>query len=148
MRRRRAASKVVFLQLAIALCAPAALGIAVHLGRYPAAAIYWMLGFSAVAIALYGKDKLAAIRGNWRVSEGTLHLLAVAGGWPGAAVAQRLFNHKTSKRSFRQVFWLTVLLNCALIAWTFTASGQALLREQLVELHLLCSRLAELLLAR
>jgi uncharacterized membrane protein YsdA (DUF1294 family) len=37
--------------------------------------------------------------------------LALAGGWPGALLAQQVLRHKSTKREFRQVFWATVLLN-------------------------------------
>jgi uncharacterized membrane protein YsdA (DUF1294 family)/cold shock CspA family protein len=69
------------------------------------------LVLSAVAFAAYGTDKVAAVRGGWRVPENTLHLLAVAGGWPGALVAQQYLRHKSSKPEFRAVFWATVVIN-------------------------------------
>jgi len=55
----------------------------------------------------------AARTGQWRTPEHTLHLLSVLGGWPAAWVAQRVLRHKTSKRSFQRVFWLTVVVNLA-----------------------------------
>jgi uncharacterized membrane protein YsdA (DUF1294 family) len=61
----------------------------------------------------YALDKTAAQQGRWRIAENHLHALALAGGWPGAWLAQRAFRHKTSKPAFRAVFWLTVLLHCA-----------------------------------
>jgi len=71
-----------------------------------------------VAFVAYGYDKRASLRGAERVSERTLHLLALCGGWPGALAGQLLFRHKTRKASFQACFWLTVLLNGAmLIAW-------------------------------
>jgi uncharacterized membrane protein YsdA (DUF1294 family) len=45
------------------------------------------------------------------VPEKTLHMMALAGGWPGAWLAQKMFRHKTSKKEFQVVFWLTVVLN-------------------------------------
>ncbi len=74
------------------------------------------LGLSATTFVAYALDKRAAMTGQWRISENTLHLLALAGGWPGAMLGQRLLRHKTSKRSFLRVYWLTVLLNLALLA--------------------------------
>lgn len=71
---------------------------------------------SVAAILLYGKDKTASTTGAWRVSESTLHLVALFGGWPGALVAQQLFRHKTRKQPFRTIFWATVVLNCAGLA--------------------------------
>ena len=73
--------------------------------------------FSAVAFVMYGADKSAAARGSWRTSESTLHTIAVAGGWPGALVARRVFRHKTSKQPFRTIFWGTVIANCVALAW-------------------------------
>ena len=80
-----------------------------------------LLGFyaimSCVAFALYGLDKSAARRGAWRTPELTLHLVSLLGGWPGALFAQSVFRHKTRKQPFRVVFWVTVVLNCAALAW-------------------------------
>ena len=45
--------------------------------------------------------------------QGRLHLLALAGGWPGALLAQQFLRHKSAKASFRTVFWATVVLNVA-----------------------------------
>jgi uncharacterized membrane protein YsdA (DUF1294 family) len=71
---------------------------------------------SLVAFAAYGIDKSAARRGATRISEQTLLLLGLVGGWPGALVAQQLFRHKTRKRSFRRVFWGTVVVNVLVLA--------------------------------
>lgn len=71
---------------------------------------------SAVTYATYGADKRAAQRGSWRTTESTLHVLAVAGGWPGALVARHQFRHKTRKRPFRTIFWVTVAVNIAVVA--------------------------------
>lgn len=69
------------------------------------------LGASIVSFLAYAIDKSAAARGAWRVSERTLHLLACAGGWPGALLAQQWLRHKSTKQAFRRVFWCTVALN-------------------------------------
>jgi uncharacterized membrane protein YsdA (DUF1294 family) len=70
---------------------------------------------SIITFAAYGCDKLAARRGTGRVSERTLHLLALSGGWPGGLAGQLLFRHKTRKASFQLCFWLTVLVNGAML---------------------------------
>lgn len=75
---------------------------------------------SVITFFAYGADKAAAEEGRWRTSESTLHLLAPAGGWPGALVAQRVFRHKTTKRPFRTVFWVTVVVSCAALTWVVT----------------------------
>lgn len=75
----------------------------------------WVAGLylaaSIVTFIVYAVDKSAATNGRWRVSENTLLLLGVIGGWPGAIVAQQTLRHKTKKASFRSAFWVTVLLN-------------------------------------
>ena len=74
------------------------------------------LGASVVSFAAYGLDKSAAKSGRRRVSEQSLLLLGLVGGWPGALVAQQVFRHKTRKRSFRRAFWFTVVVNVAVFA--------------------------------
>ncbi len=69
---------------------------------------------SIVTFIAYGLDKRAASRGAWRIRERTLHLLELAGGWPGALLAQQVFRHKTRDFRFRLVFWSVVALHLAL----------------------------------
>lgn len=76
-----------------------------------------MLLASAVAFAAMWRDKRAAERGARRTPEATLHLIEVAGGWPGSLVGQRLFRHKTRKLSYQAVFWGCVLVNTAAALW-------------------------------
>jgi uncharacterized membrane protein YsdA (DUF1294 family) len=76
----------------------------------------WCLLASAVSFGLYGHDKRAAQRKQWRIPERTLQLLAFAGGWPGALLGQAMFRHKHRKAAFQWVFWLCVLANVASIA--------------------------------
>lgn len=71
---------------------------------------------SVAAFVAYAVDKRAARSGAWRTPESTLHLLALLGGWPGALLAQTVLRHKTQKSSFRAVFWVTVIMNCAALA--------------------------------
>lgn len=73
------------------------------------AAVY--AGASVVTFFAYAFDKSAAQRGAWRTSESTLHFLALAGGWPGALLAQQWLRHKSAKAEFRVVFWGTVVVN-------------------------------------
>lgn len=74
------------------------------------------LVMSVCGFAAYGLDKSAARAGRQRVSEQTLLTVGVLGGWPGALVAQQVFRHKTRKRSFRRMFWFTVVVNIAVLA--------------------------------
>ena len=85
------------------------------------AAVYIFL--SVLTFLVYSKDKRAARDGNWRVSESTLHTLSLFCGWPGAIVAQVQLRHKTRKKNFRIVFWLTVIANSGALIWLHTNQG-------------------------
>ncbi|XUO88493.1 DUF1294 domain-containing protein [Halomonas sp. KM072] len=76
----------------------------------------WYATASVITYVLYAWDKWAAIKQRQRVSEKTLHWLALLGGWPGAWCAQQQLRHKTQKTAFRRVFWVTVVLNLACLA--------------------------------
>jgi uncharacterized membrane protein YsdA (DUF1294 family) len=87
-----------------------------------------VLAMSQVCLIAYGWDKRQAGNGGRRVSERTLYLLALLGGWPGALLGQRLFRHKTQKVRFRIVFWMVVLLHVAIVgavAYVLVTSRQA-----------------------
>jgi uncharacterized membrane protein YsdA (DUF1294 family)/cold shock CspA family protein len=108
-----------------------ALALACLKGQAPLSIVGLYAGASLVAFIAYAWDKSAARRNEWRTPENTLHLLALAGGWPGALLAQKTFRHKTKKQSFRTVFWLTVALNCGALGWLLVAPGAAPIRANL-----------------
>ncbi len=83
----------------------------------PRWAVLLYVGASALSFALYAVDKAAAIDRRDRIPESLLLWLGLAGGWPGAIVAQQVLRHKTAKRTFRLRFWLSVVANAALFAW-------------------------------
>jgi len=93
----------------------------------------WILEFYIIASLLtfimYAVDKSAAQKNRWRTRERSLHVLSLAGGWPGAILAQQKLRHKSKKRSFRAIFWMTVLLNCGAFAWLLSPDGLATLRS-------------------
>lgn len=86
------------------------------LGQTLIAMLVGYAGLSALTFLVYAVDKRAARRHARRVPEATLHLLALLGGWPGAAFAQQALRHKTRKQPFRRIFWLTVIVNCLVAA--------------------------------
>lgn len=91
---------------------------------------YVLLGYLALSgwtYVMYMHDKTAAELGEWRVSEGGLHLLGLLGGWPGANLAQHFLRHKSKKASFRVKHWVMVSLNLG--AFAFMASNGMLRLE-------------------
>lgn len=86
-------------------------------GKLPLVLPVAFLVASFIAFGAYAIDKSAARNGRRRISERTLHLLSLVGGWPGALIAQQAFRHKTQKVTFRIAFWATVLINCTVVIW-------------------------------
>jgi uncharacterized membrane protein YsdA (DUF1294 family) len=76
---------------------------------------YHLAMINLATFVAYGFDKRAAVKGNWRVPEMQLHTLEFLGGWPGAFLAQKIFRHKTKKKSFQSMFWLMLVLQIALV---------------------------------
>lgn len=72
--------------------------------------VFHLVSINLTTMVAYYVDKRAAIRHTWRVPENTLHTLEFLGGWPGALMAQKLFRHKTVKKSFRAIFWLMIVM--------------------------------------
>ncbi len=83
----------------------------------------WYLAIGVVTLCAYALDKLAAERRGWRVSEARLQMLALAGGWPIAWVAQQLFRHKTRKHEFRKVFRFCVAANLIVLGAVIWVGG-------------------------
>lgn len=77
-----------------------------------ALAIYLAL-INLAAFLTFGADKRRARKGQWRVPEKTLFLLALLGGSIGAICGMRVFHHKTKHWYFR--FGLPAIL-CAQLA--------------------------------
>jgi uncharacterized membrane protein YsdA (DUF1294 family) len=72
---------------------------------------------SLFTFLLYWVDKRNAIKDRRRVSEKTLQVFSLLGGWPGALLAQQTFRHKTQKRPFILVLWLGILINTAIFTY-------------------------------
>lgn len=112
LQHRSSAGPIVFIFMFAVFIVASAI-----VGRIPGVlvAVYGVL--SVVTLFAYAWDKSAARLGRWRTRESTLLLMGLAGGWPGALIAQRQFRHKSSKAAFQQVFWATVLLNVAAVGY-------------------------------
>ncbi|CAM3096376.1 cold-shock DNA-binding domain-containing protein [Ectopseudomonas mendocina] len=90
------------------LCVLPLLGVLQLFGK----GLWWILPLYLLASLLsfvqYWLDKRSAQNGSRRTAENTLHLVELAGGWPGALIAQQTFRHKTRKASYQAVFWMIV----------------------------------------
>lgn len=119
----------------LVICFATVMGLSRQFGLIPVLVPAWYLLIGLATFLAYFRDKRAALKDEWRVSEGTLHFLSLVGGWPGATIAQQVFRHKTRKTEFRIVFWLTVFANLGALAWLHTAQGIAQLQFLLMQLQ-------------
>lgn len=107
------------LQLVLALGWFGAVAWAALHGRLPEWVLYALFVLCLATFLAYAIDKAAAGSRFRRIAEVELHLLELAGGWPGAVVAQQVFRHKTRKAGYRVAFWTMVWLNVAAMAVWF-----------------------------
>ena len=113
----------------IALIFLSLVGLAVFIGKSPKITLWVYLAASTFTFFLYLKDKSSARKGKWRTPEQTLHVYSFFCGWPGALLAQQWLRHKSQKRSFRTVFWITVILNLAVLIWLHTPQAKELINK-------------------
>lgn len=81
--------------------------------------LVWLTAWSATTLGFYGWDKWRAQHGGWRTPEKALHLLALAGGFPGGWAGMLLFRHKTRHGSFWTVLALATAIHGALAYYWF-----------------------------
>lgn len=78
----------------------------------------WLVTINLTLMGLMGKDKLAATKQWPRTPEFTLILLTFLGATPAIFLARYVFNHKTSKESFKYAVFAAIALQ-ALCTWYF-----------------------------
>ena len=83
--------------------------------------LIYLIGINILTFLIFGIDKWKARRGKWRIPEGTLIWMSIAGGSIGALVGMYLFRHKTQKRKFNLGI-PAILLAQAILAWFFLRS--------------------------
>ena len=93
------------------------------IGHIPQKLLLGYFCLSIITFLAYAFDKSKARRGAWRTRESTLHFCSLIGVWPGAAVAQQLFRHKSQKRKFQIIFWFTVMTNLGGLIFLYSYSG-------------------------
>lgn len=93
--------------------------------------IAWYIALGIITYAMYAKDKAAAQSNGWRTPESTLHLLSALGGWVGAMLAQTYLRHKSQKPEFRMTYYLTVIINLALLLFIISGKGSEFINELL-----------------
>ncbi len=74
-----------------------------------------LISINAITLLYYGYDKIISRTHLLRVPERIFHILALIGGSPAALVSQRIFHHKTLKRSFQIAYWSVVIIQIIVI---------------------------------
>ena len=93
--------------------------------------LYLML--SLVTFLLYWRDKIKSKSDQWRTPENTLHLFSLIGGWPGALIAQRTLHHKSRKKSFQTIYFITMVLNVSVFLFYCLSGINFLKYDSLVQ---------------
>lgn len=79
--------------------------------------LWYFAAVNALALLLFGADKVRAREGKWRISEKALLLTALLGGSVGALAGMRLFRHKTLHARFRYGIPAILVLQLAVAVW-------------------------------
>lgn len=78
---------------------------------------YYLIAANVVTFFVYGMDKRKARKGEWRISEATLLLLALGGGSVGAWLGMKVWHHKTKHKKFR--YGIPVILVFQIALWLY-----------------------------
>ncbi|RLZ07772.1 DUF1294 domain-containing protein [Faecalibacter macacae] len=79
--------------------------------------IYILIGINLITYLIFGIDKVKAKNKSWRIPEKTLFTLAFFGGSVGAVIGMIQFRHKTQKSEFKNIIYLIIFVQLALIAF-------------------------------
>lgn len=63
--------------------------------------ITYFIIINLITFAVFGIDKLKAVKDKWRIPEKVLFLLSIIGGSAGALLGMYTFRHKTKKPAFK-----------------------------------------------
>ena len=74
--------------------------------------ISYLISINIIAFILCLIDKIKAIKGWYRISEGCLLFLSIIGGCFGMVLGMQLFRHKTKKLKFKLVYLLCAVYIC------------------------------------
>lgn len=77
--------------------------------------INYLISINVIAFILCLVDKIKAIKGWYRISEGCLLFLSIVGGCFGMVLGMKLFRHKTKKTKFKLVYFLCLGYICFLV---------------------------------
>lgn len=77
----------------------------------------YILIVNLISAAMISLDKMLAIMNCRRISEKTLCIPALAGGWIGGYAAMFYCNHKVKKPTFRVKYQISTFVNIVIVAF-------------------------------
>lgn len=80
------------------------------------AAVY-IIVINVITFFVFGKDKYAAKKDKWRISEATLFLITFLGGGIGAMLGMKFLHHKTKKFKFAFGIPFITFIECVLLVY-------------------------------
>jgi uncharacterized membrane protein YsdA (DUF1294 family)/cold shock CspA family protein len=104
--------------------------LALLAGTFSLAAPLFYLEASLFTFWLYQTDKSLAKAGHSsRLSEESLQMFSLIGGWPGALIAQKLLHHKVHKSHFQREFRFVIYGNSCFVLWLISEPGRQFLHN-------------------
>lgn len=79
--------------------------------------LLWLGLASLLLFGMMRADKRKAKRGQWRIPEKALFLVAICGGAVGGTLGMQYFRHKTKHRSFQIGFPMLAVLQLLLLGY-------------------------------
>lgn len=77
--------------------------------------LFHLLLINFFTFCAYGRDKQCAKRGEWRIPEIQLHTLELLGGTIGAVAGQKIFHHKSKKKSYKATFYAVLVIQAGIV---------------------------------
>lgn len=76
--------------------------------------VYYYLFINIISLFLYSLDKYLAIKRKRRISEKTLLISTILGGFIGTTIGMYVFHHKTKKWYFKLNIVLSIIIHLLL----------------------------------
>lgn len=81
--------------------------------------IIWLVAINIAAYFFMWRDKIRAVRNEWRIPEKTFFLLSLLGGFMGIHLAMNHFRHKTLHFSFKFIVVISAFLWVVVFPWLY-----------------------------
>ena len=81
--------------------------------------IIWLAAINIAAYFFMWKDKIRAVRNEWRIPEKTFFLLSLFGGFMGMHLAMNYFRHKTLHFSFKFIVVISAFIWVVVFPWLY-----------------------------